>query len=336
VTDAAALLDVRSFSLGFPTDAGLARVLDGVDLAVGRGEIVGLVGESGCGKSTLVRSILGIMPRGAQVLGGRIDLDGENLLDIGEAELSARIRASRIGFVPQDPFQSFNPLFRVGGQILEVMRWHAPASAGGTGKAHRQHLIRALERLGMPDPETALERYPHELSGGQLQRLTIACAMACEPELILADEPTSALDVTTQQQILVHLNELARERQVAVLLVTHDLGIVAQFCDSVAVMYAGQLVETMPARAIVDGARHPYTRMLLACHPDREGALTGIPGIVPDLTRMPGGCRFNPRCPSAMDVCSARTPRASRSPESCVRCWLYEASSTAEASIAAG
>ena len=337
MSEGRALLEVRRFSLGLRTDTGLARVLDGVDLAVRRGEIVGLVGESGCGKSTLVRSILGIMPRGSQVLNGRIDLGGENLLALGEPELSARIRASRIGFIPQDPFQSFNPLFRVGGQILEVMRWHPPARAGRTRKAHRQHLIQILERVRMPDPAAALERYPHELSGGQLQRMTIACAVACEPELILADEPTSALDVTTQQQILIHLEQLARERQVAVLLVTHDLGLVTQFCDSVTVIYAGQSVETLPARAILDGARHPYTRMLLDCHPDRDGALTGIPGIVPALAQMPHGCRFNPRCPKAMDVCATRKPLSSQSSgEQGVSCWLYDAPSPTEASLAAG
>jgi peptide/nickel transport system ATP-binding protein len=326
------LLHVHNLSLAFRTEAGLAAVLDAVDLTVGRGEIVGLVGESGCGKSTLVKAILGIVPAGAQILEGRIDFDGQNLLTLDEAALTAQIRARRIGFIPQDPFQSFNPLFRVGSQLLEIMRWHAPPDVGNGRPAWRQHLIGLMERVRIPDPAAALDRFPHEFSGGQLQRLMIVGAMACRPDLILADEPTSALDVTTQQQILLLLEEIAREMQAAVLLVTHDLGLVAQFCDRVTVMYAGQSVETLPRQAILGHARHPYTRMLLDCHPDREGALRGIPGIVPSVTRMPDGCRFHPRCPHAGDICARERPHdQDLAPDHAVRCWAVVAQPVREA-----
>jgi peptide/nickel transport system ATP-binding protein len=316
------LLRIAQFALAFRTEDGLATVLDGVDLEVARGEILGLVGESGCGKSTLVRAILGLMPPSARVLGGRIEFDGQNLLDLDEAVLNRDIRAGRIGFIPQDPFQSFNPLFRVGSQMLEIMRWHAPAEVGHSRAAHRIRLLELMDRVGIPAAGAALKRFPHEFSGGQLQRLMIAAAISCKPDLVLADEPTSALDVTTQQQILALLDELAREMNTAVILVTHDLGLVAQYCDRVSVMYAGQTVESFPHERMLDGARHPYTRMLLDCHPDRAGALKGIPGIVPGIARMPSGCRFGPRCPAVLPICSVEQPqREMLAAGHTIQCW---------------
>ena len=304
------LLAIQDFSLSLMTGSGSSRVLDHVDLVVNHGEILGLVGESGCGKSTLVRSILGIRPLGSHIEGGHILLEDEDLLSMDEAVLARRIRARRIGFIPQDPFQSFNPLFRVGTQLLEIMRWHAPSKLGTTRARHRAHLVSLLERIRIPQPAEALDRYPHEFSGGQLQRLMIAGALACSPDLILADEPTSALDVTTQQQILLLLEELARETRTSVMIVTHDLGLVAQFCDRVCIMYAGQTVETVSGADVLADLQHPYARMLLDCHPDRDGALRGIPGIVPALSNLPSGCRFHPRCPSAMAVCAEISPGA--------------------------
>jgi peptide/nickel transport system ATP-binding protein len=317
------LLEIRDLSLSLQTQAGAAKVLDDVDLQVAHGEIVGLIGESGCGKSTLVRAILGIRPNGARVHSGVMLFDGLNLLAMDERTIAKTIRSSRIGFVPQDPFQAFNPLFRVGTQIFEVMRWHAPAAIRSDRRAQRRRLIELLERVNLPNPESSLRGYPHEFSGGQLQRLTIACAMVCEPELIIADEPTSALDVTTQQQILTLLKDLVEEKRMAMLLVSHDLAVVAEFCHRVTVMYAGQSVETLPGRDLSRGAQHPYTRMLIDCHPDRAGALKGIPGLVPTISALPDGCRFHPRCPSCMPQCSTIGPTAVElSPNHHTRCYL--------------
>jgi peptide/nickel transport system ATP-binding protein len=329
----AALLDIQDLSLSLRTEAGSAKVLDGVDLQVGHGEIVGLIGESGCGKSTLVRAILGIRPNGAQINSRVMLFDGLNLSTMDERTIAKSIRSRRIGFVPQDPFQAFNPLFRVGTQIFEVMRWHGSAAIRNDRHAQRRRLIAQLERVNLPNPEGSLRGYPHEFSGGQLQRLTIACAMVCEPELIIADEPTSALDVTTQQQILMLLKDLVEEKRVALLLVSHDLAVVAEFCNRVTVMYAGQSVETLPGRELSRGARHPYTRMLIDCHPDRAGALKGIPGLVPALGALPSGCRFHPRCPSCMPECSTIRPAAAEhGNDHRSRCYLFRDASVPESS----
>jgi oligopeptide/dipeptide ABC transporter ATP-binding protein len=324
MNDRRVLLDAENVDLTLPTENGPARVLDHASLRIREGEVAGLVGESGCGKSTLVKSILGILPAGARVLGGSILFDGQDLLKLDESTLTRDFRSSRIGFVPQDPFQAFNPLFRVGTQILDVMRWHDDHAVRSNRAAQRKRLVELLDRVNLPDPDAALDRYPHEFSGGQLQRLTIACAMICRPDLIVADEPTSALDVTTQQQILLLLKELAAEADLALLLVTHDLGLVAQLCDTVTVMYAGQTIETMPARELATGGQHPYTRMLVDCHPDRAGALKGIPGLVPPLGHLPAGCRFHPRCPERMPPCELTRPPVTQTPPArSVRCYLY-------------
>ena len=325
MTNHGVLLDVRQLTVSLNTERGPARILEAVDLAIKPREVHGLVGESGCGKSTLVKAILGLFPTSSHDISGEILFKGRNLLKLSEHELNRDIRAKCIGFVPQDPFQSFNPLFKVGTQILEAMRWSPPRGAKESTAGRRKRLIDILKRVRIPEPEVALVRYPHEFSGGQLQRLTIACAVACEPDLILADEPTSALDVTTQQQILAILSNLAKSFDVAVLLVTHDLGVVAQSCDAVTVMYAGQTIETMPIRDLIGEAGHPYARKLLACHPDRDGALSGIPGLVPGLSNLPEGCRFHPRCDQAWDACAARQPERTQIGEShMVRCKLYE------------
>jgi peptide/nickel transport system ATP-binding protein len=299
------ILQVEGLRVSIPTDDGIAQILDGVDLRIPRGRIVGVVGESGCGKSTLARAVLGILPRQARVEAGRILFEGEDLQRLEQAELTRRIRGKEISFVPQDPYLALNPTFTVGAQLLEIMRWHAPGRRG----AHRARLIEVLRAVQIPDPEAVLARYPHQFSGGQRQRLLIAGALACRPRLVIADEPTTALDVTTQLQILKLLRDLAREFGVSMLFVTHDFGVVAQLCDEVMVMYAGQSVEWGATAEIIDRPRHPYTQMLIACHPDRARDLAGIPGAVPSPLRPPPGCRFHPRCPSARPECGAARPQ---------------------------
>jgi oligopeptide/dipeptide ABC transporter ATP-binding protein len=303
------ILGVEGLRVSIATDDGVARVLDHVDLAIPRGRIVGVVGESGCGKSTLARAVLGILPRAARVETGRIRFAGEDLLRLSQRELTRRIRGKEISFIPQDPFLALNPVFTVGTQLLEIMRWHAPPEdADGDRRRRRARLVETLRAVQIPDPETALARYPHQFSGGQRQRLLIAGALACRPRLVIADEPTSALDVTTQLQILRLLRDLARRFGVSMLFVTHDFGVVAQLCDEVMVMYAGQSVEAGPTPEIIDRPRHPYTEMLIACHPDRSQDLSGIPGTVASPLAPPSGCRFHPRCPSVRPACSVARP----------------------------
>jgi len=295
----APLLSVENLSVQIRTDGGLARILDDVTLAVPRGTTLGVVGESGCGKSTLLRAILGILPRGAMVPKGAVIFDNTDILEDG-----AKSARGRIGFVPQDPYLSLNPVFRAGDQILEIMRRHAP----GTRRDHKAKLIELFRAVQLPEPEAALAKYPHQFSGGQRQRLLIAAALACDPALVVADEPTTALDVTTQQEILALLRQLTAERGLSLLFVTHDFGVLAALCDQVVVLYAGRVAEAGPTRAVLDAPRHPYTRLLLACHPDRAEDLVGIPGTVPAATAQPEGCRFHPRCPLARPACHAAPP----------------------------
>jgi peptide/nickel transport system ATP-binding protein len=300
------LLNVEGLRVTIHSLEGRAQILDHVDLAVPRGRIVGVVGESGCGKSTLVRAVLGILPRGARIEAGRIVFAGRDLLKLNDAELEREVRGKAIGFIPQDPYLALNPVFRVGTQLLEILAGH---EAGGR-RQHRARLVELLRAVQIPDPEDALERYPHQFSGGQRQRLLIAGALLCRPRLVIADEPTTALDVTTQQQIIDLVKRLAAELDVAMVFVTHDFGVVAELCDEVTVMYAGQSVESAPTAELIERPRHPYTQALLACHPDRSAELAGIPGSVPSPATPPPGCRFHPRCPHARAICIEQRPRA--------------------------
>jgi oligopeptide/dipeptide ABC transporter ATP-binding protein len=321
MTEAVPRLEIRNLSVVVDTDEGQARILDRAHLKLMPGSIHGVVGESGCGKSTLMRAILGILPRRGRATEGKVLLDGRDLLTLPPSVFRTEIRGGQIGFIPQDPYQAFNPVFRVGTQLLETAR----TKAGDNGHDAKTDIIALLKAVQLPDPEHALARYPHQFSGGQRQRLLIAAALASSPAVVLADEPTTALDVTTQAQILKLLRGLAEARGLSMLFVTHDFGVVAQLCDTVTVMYAGQTVESGPVARVLAAPLHPYTKMLLACHPDRSAALSGIPGAVSSPLRPPAGCRFHPRCPSARAECSQAIPRKSvHAGLQKVCCVLYE------------
>lgn len=314
------LVRVQDVSVDFPAPGGIAKVLDRVNLSVASGEIVGLVGESGCGKTTLARLILGVLPRGATVRGGGLYFADRNVLP-GASEEAAVRRAFPIGFVPQEPRAALSPLFTIGGQAQEVLRW-SHAAGRNRGGAARQRIADLFARVQLPDPHAIMRRYPHELSGGQLQRVLIAMALLREPRLLVADEPTTALDVTIQAQILTLLRALALERRVAVLFTTHDLGAAWEICDRITVMYAGQEVETAPAAEFFARPRHPYAGLLLSSMP-RPGA--GLPdsirGAVPSPVAPPSGCRFHPRCPRTLPACTAERPPASGTAAVAVRCY---------------
>lgn len=315
------LLKVRDLRVNFVTDAGIARVLDRVNFDLEAGEIVGLVGESGSGKTTLARAVLGILPgNAAQIESGEIWFDGQDLLKMPSEELSMNIRGRLITFIPQDPFTSFNPIFTIGSQIMELMKWKSPLAKAGRQnswrrygakrkRADRERVMDLLRVVQLPDAENTLRKYPHEVSGGQRQRLMIAMALLSEAKLIIADEPTTALDVTIQAQILKLLRNLARERNVSVLFATHDLGAAHEICDRVTVMYAGQEVESAPAASFFAKPSHPYTDALLKSLPSRERGIRGIPGDIPVLIDAPVGCRFHPRCDRIQPECSKARPQ---------------------------
>ena len=313
--NAAPLLEVENLRLSIRTDEGTAEILDHVQLRLPRGRILGVVGESGCGKSTLVKAILGILPDATTIESGNIWFEGEDLLTSERARprhgasAAAASASSR-----RTPIWRSIRCSRIGTQLLSVMRWHAPVPPDGPRRGaalmrhHRARLVEILRRVQMPEPEAALERYPHQFSGGQRQRLMIAGAIACSPRLLIADEPTTALDVTTQLQILKLLKSLAEEFAISMLFVSHDFGVVAQLCDEITVMYAGQTVESGSVGTVLAEPKHPYTRALLACHPERSATFEGIPGRVPSPLRPPPGCRFAPRCQHAVEACRSRIP----------------------------
>ncbi len=321
------LLTVRELEVGFATDDGVARVLDQVNLTIGRGEVVGLVGESGCGKTTLARAILGVLPYpAARIAGGTIVFDGENLLQMEDADLAGRIRGRRVTFIPQDPYGSFNPLFTVGTQIRELMKWKSPRLAGNgedwrrrgpsllrrypraRRRADHDAVIELLRQVQIPQPDAALKKLPHEFSGGQRQRLMIAMALLPQPDLIIADEPTTALDVTSQAQILRLLRQLVLDRGISVLFTTHDLGTAHEICDRITVMYAGQEVETAPTESFFQAPSHRYTNRLLDSLPRPDREIRGIGGEIPALVDPPTGCRFHPRCDHVLPDCSRTRP----------------------------
>jgi oligopeptide/dipeptide ABC transporter ATP-binding protein len=290
----APLLDIRGLSVSFKTYQGRARVLDRASLAVNPGEVMGLVGETGCGKSVLARSILRIIPSPpGSIDGGEILFEDRDLLRLSRADMR-KLRGERISMIFQEPMNSLNPVFTVGNQMREVVRAHRKASRAEALDA----CLEMLSAVRLPEPEAVLRAYPHELSGGMRQRVMIAMALICNPALLLADEPTTALDVTVQGQILAILDELARRQGLSILFVTHDMGVVAQLCHRVAVMYAGQVVEVASVENIFARPTHPYTQGLIASIPGRLSGkeLYAIPGSVPSPLNPPPGCRFRPRC----------------------------------------
>jgi oligopeptide/dipeptide ABC transporter ATP-binding protein len=301
------LLALRNLRTTFDTDAGMARAVDDVSFEVGSGETVGLVGESGCGKSVTALSILRlIQPPGRIERGSEIRLDGRDLMALSEREMRD-VRGNRVAMVWQEPLSALNPVFTVGDQIAEVARVHA----GATRADARARAIEMLRLVGIADPETRADAYPHQLSGGMRQRVVIAMALVMSPSLLIADEPTTALDVTIQAQILELLRDVQQRMGMSVLIITHDLGVVAETASRVIVMYAGEVVEEAPVRELFAAAHHPYTEGLLRAMP-RVGAmrdrLTVIPGSVPPPTAWPAGCRFRDRCPYAWKRCEREHP----------------------------
>jgi peptide/nickel transport system ATP-binding protein len=300
------LLEIRDLRLEFRSYRGVVKALDGVNLAVAPSEILGLVGESGCGKTITGMAVLGLLAKPqAQVTSGKIVFRGEDLLTMSETDLRS-IRGREISMVFQDPLASLNPVFTVGDQIARVIREHK----GGTKSEALEATRAALEATGLPGHDSLLGSYPHQLSGGMRQRVCMAMALSCDSPLLIADEPTTALDVTIQMQILRLLLQLRDERGVAQILVTHNLGVAAQTCDQIAVMYAGQVVEQGPTIEVMKRPYHPYTTALYACLPQgkRAGELATIPGSVPDLIDPPAGCRFHPRCVRAQEECAEVRP----------------------------
>jgi peptide/nickel transport system ATP-binding protein len=320
------LLQVKGLRTSFYTRDGEVRAVDGIDFHVDRGEIMGLVGESGCGKSVTSLSIMGLVGRPGRVEAGEVLFDGRDLLKIGQDEMR-KLRGDRLSMIFQQPQSSLNPVWDVGRQIGEVLEIHRGMKRGPA----RQRALELLKMVGIPDPARRLNAYPHEMSGGMAQRVMIAMALACEPELLIADEPTTALDVTIQAQILDLMRNLREQTGTAIILITHDLGVVAEMCDRVAVMYAGEIVEQTDVNSLFRLPRHPYTRGLIGSIPvvgDTREELSVIPGNVPSLIDVPKGCRFAPRCASRVAEDNAMAIDVHPGlhvlePGHEVRCWLY-------------
>ena len=294
------LLEIRDLRVAF----GAAMPVDGVGLTLEAGRTLGLVGESGCGKTLTALSILRLVPAPGRIAGGSIRFDGGELVDLDEPAMRA-LRGRAIGMVFQEPMTALNPVLTVGAQVAEAVTLHERVGRA----AARARAVEMLRLVEIPDAEPRADAYPHQLSGGMRQRVMLAVALACRPALLIADEPTTALDVTIQAQILDLLGSLQRQLGMAILLVTHDLGVVAERADAVAIMYAGRVVESGPAADVLGAPQHPYTRGLLASLPDgRRGRLAAIPGTVPDPLHLPGGCRFRDRCAEAIAACADAEP----------------------------
>jgi len=315
------LLKIRGLRTYFFTPGGISRAVDDVDIDLDEEEVLGLVGESGCGKSVTCLSILRLIPEpSGKIVGGEVLFRGRDLVRMDTASLR-RIRGSEISMIFQEPMTSFNPVLTCGNQIAEVICSHKDISK----KNAEEQACEMLHSVGIPDPEKRMAEYPHQLSGGMLQRVMIAMALVCHPAVLIADEPTTALDVTVQAQILDLLRHLQKLFHMAVLLITHDLGVIAEISDRVAVMYAGKIQETAPVRLIFHEPLHPYTQGLLASLPSLSKGicrLNAIPGFVPNPTEFPNGCRFHPRCPFADNVCKSDEPALeTKKTGHKVRCW---------------
>lgn len=322
------LLEVRDLKTHFFTRGGVVKAVDGVDLTVQRGQVLCIVGESGCGKSMTALSIMRLIDKPGKLVGGSIRLEGEELTDKSQREMS-QLRGSQISMIFQEPRASLNPVFKVGKQLLEVLSIHREDMP----KSEREKLvIELLKDVGIPSPAKRAENYPHEMSGGMAQRVMIAMGIACAPDLLIADEPTTALDVTIQAQVLDLMRKLRDELNIGIIFITHDMGVVAEMADMVAVMYAGNVVEEAPTEALFAEPLHPYTKGLIATIPImgvRKDRLEVIPGTVPSLIDLPQGCRFASRCRARiennLEKCNHEQPDLIEAlPGHRVRCWLYE------------
>jgi peptide/nickel transport system ATP-binding protein len=316
----APVLPIRDLRVEFATHRGALTAVDGVSLAIAPGEVLGLVGESGAGKSALGAALIDLIDPPGRITGGAVFLSGRRIDDLPPKAMR-RIRGRRIGWIPQDTLASLDPLARIGAQLVETIRAHADLSRA----AARRRAVERLAEVGVPAPERRIDAYPHELSGGLRQRAVIALALCAEPDLLIADEPTAALDVVAQARVLAMVRRLVRDRGLAVLLITHDMGVVAQTADRVAVLYAGRMVESGPARDVLRNPRHPYTRNLLDAVPTlagHNGPLAAIPGAAPGFGAAPSGCPFHSRCPLAFALCRAERPQPASDGARTVACHL--------------
>ena len=317
------LLSVRDLIVEFPTRRGTLRALDRVSFDIAEGEVLGMVGESGAGKSITGTAIIGLIEPPGRIAGGEIWLRGERIDNLRPDKLR-RIRGKRIGMVFQDPLTSLNPLYTVADQLIETIRTHLPIGE----REARKRAIALLDRVGIPAAARRIDDYPHHFSGGMRQRVVIALALCAEPELVIADEPTTALDVSVQAQIIDVLKEICAERGASVMLITHDMGVIAETADRVAVLYAGRMAEIGPVRDVIQRAEHPYTAGLMGSIPtltQTSDRLVQIPGSMPRLNAIPQGCAFNPRCPRVFDRCHKEQPALiDRGTGRHVACWLYK------------
>jgi peptide/nickel transport system ATP-binding protein len=317
----APLLEVEHLRIEIPTRRETLVAIDDVSFAIGEGEVLGVVGESGAGKSLTGAAIIGLLEPPCRIAGGRISLGGRRIDDL-TGEAMRRIRGKEIGAIFQDPLTSLNPLYTVGRQLVETIRVHLALDH----RAAERRALDLLREVGIPAPEARIHHYPHQFSGGMRQRVVIALALAAKPRLVIADEPTTALDVSIQAQIIALLKRLARDHGTAIMLVTHDMGVIAETADRVAVMYAGRLVELGPVRAVVKAPQHPYTAGLMGAIPTISGArdrLAQIDGAMPRLSAIPAGCAFHPRCPKIFAPCRTRRPELMPAGANAAACWLH-------------
>ncbi|MCH8182582.1 MAG: ABC transporter ATP-binding protein [Proteobacteria bacterium] len=315
------LLRVEHLTVEFPTRKGTLIAVDDVSFDLQPGEILGVVGESGAGKSMTGYAIIGLLDRPGRIAGGRIELDGERIDNL-PPEKMRRFRGRRIGAIFQDPLTSLNPLLRISDQIIETIRTHMDMDE----RQARARTLELLNEVGIPAAAERMDEYPHQFSGGMRQRIVIALALAANPQLIIADEPTTALDVSIQAQIIRLLKRLCKDHDTAIMLITHDMGVIAEAADRVAVMYAGRIVELGPVRDVIKDAKHPYTKGLMDSIPaigQDVRVLAQIKGAMPRLNAIPPGCSFNPRCPQAMDRCRVERPELITQGASAVACWLF-------------
>ncbi|WP_375779774.1 ABC transporter ATP-binding protein [Bradyrhizobium sp. ma5] len=316
------VLSVRNLEVEFVTRRAILRAINGVSFDIAKGEVLGVVGESGAGKSVTGLAVIGLIDPPGRISGGEIELSGTRIDHLPPEEIR-RVRGKRIGMIFQDPLTSLNPLYRIGDQIIETIRTHTNLSES----AARRRAIDLLAEVGIPAPEKRIDGYPHEFSGGMRQRVVIALAICAEPELIIADEPTTALDVSVQAQIITLIKRLGRDHGTAVMLVTHDMGVIAETCDRVAVMYSGRIAEIGPVQEVVRNPLHPYAKGLMGAIPTLAGEdkrLVQIPGSMPRLSAIPAGCPFNPRCAFVFDRCRVERPEPIRHGSQSVACHLFE------------